>query len=268
MRKRVIFVLLDGVRPDAVLACAHPIFKKLMEDGSFCLDGRSIDPPVTLPVHVSMFSGVRPGQHGVSGNQRCPYPVQWPGILERIHDAGHKTAAVVAWEQLCALGRADGIDRLEYINGNMLRHARLELVMDFQKFWTKKAVEIYKEGDTDFLFFHYELSDAVGHAAGWMSKAFIHSVAFAGECVKMLYDTLEPEDHLIVMADHGGHDKDHFDPQLPEDMTVPVFCLGPRFPRGKQYHGWSVMDVAPTLCDLFDIPKLDYYEGESWVGRV
>ncbi|MBX3015179.1 MAG: alkaline phosphatase family protein, partial [Caldilineaceae bacterium] len=50
-----LFVMIDGLRPDALARCDCPTLTGLMERGAFSLQARSVMPSVTLPCHMSIF---------------------------------------------------------------------------------------------------------------------------------------------------------------------------------------------------------------------
>ena len=60
MKEKVILISIDGMRPDGFLRCGHPFVKQMLEQFSFCLQARSVVPPVTLPCHTSIFYGMEP----------------------------------------------------------------------------------------------------------------------------------------------------------------------------------------------------------------
>ena len=67
---------------------------------------------------------------------------------------------------------------------------------------------------------------------------------------------------VIVMADHGGHDRSHGS-TLPEDMTIPLFFYGKEFSKGKMIEdNISLLEIAPTIAKLFGIPSEQEWEGK------
>ena len=65
MNRRVLLILADGFRPEALSACGHPFAEKLLDMGSFCLNAATVYPSVTLPCHMSLFHSVSPDRHGI-----------------------------------------------------------------------------------------------------------------------------------------------------------------------------------------------------------
>ena len=84
------------------------------------------------------------------------------------------------------------------------------------------------------------------------------------ECVKQVYENI-PEDYTIIfLADHGGHDRTH-GTDMPEDMTIPLFFMGPRFEKGKILAEASIKDVAPTVAALLECEAAEEWEGRSHI---
>ena len=44
MSEKVILVLVDGMRPDGMLACGHPFVKTLLENSTYSLDAQTVWP--------------------------------------------------------------------------------------------------------------------------------------------------------------------------------------------------------------------------------
>ena len=80
--------------------------------------------------------------------------------------------------------------------------------------------------------------------------------------VKRVIEETAGEYTVIVTADHGGHGRGHGS-DLPEDMTIPMVFHGPAFAAGKELHGVSILDIAPTIADIMGIPAAREWEGKS-----
>ncbi len=119
---------------------------------------------VTLPSHVSMFSGLHPWRHGVLRNGAV-VPDDVPLVAERFRDAGFSTAAVVASFPLeRRFGTARGFDDYHDAftggaektswNDEEVPDARFSSPADVV---TDRALELLDDapGDRQFLFVHY-----------------------------------------------------------------------------------------------------------------
>ena len=265
MAKRVIVALMDGVRPDAIAACKHPFFEKLKKNGVSCMAGRTVSPPRAFPAHISLFTSVKPEKHGVVSNDICPFPENYSSLMQVLRESGKQTAAVAIWEQVGSVGRPEDINRLDFCDGLALENLSPDKAMEIQARWAERAANIIRKEEFDFLFFQYEMADTVGHRNGWMSKEYLKAVRFTADCMERLYDAMKEEDQFILLSDHGGHEFDHFDETCPEDMTVPLFCAGSLFPKGKVLPHWSLLDIAPTICKALDVEIPDQFEGISLI---
>lgn len=83
--------------------------------------------------------------------------------------------------------------------------------------------------------------------------------------VKRVYEACRQEYTIIVTADHGGHDRTH-GTDLPEDTTIPQFFIGPSFKPGKELIGITILDLAPTIAQVMNIPADTEWEGKSVIA--
>src|SRR5258705_3078485 len=68
MATKVLQILLDGCRPDALQQAKTPNLDRLWQSGSYTWTARTVMPSVTLPSHNSMFRSVPPSKHGVGAD--------------------------------------------------------------------------------------------------------------------------------------------------------------------------------------------------------
>ena len=72
-----------------------------------------------------------------------------------------------------------------------------------------------------------------------------------------------PEDYsVIVLADHGGHDKTHGTSD-PIDMTIPLFIKTDHEIDEEKFENANIIDVAPTICDIIGIEPSKKWKGKS-----
>ena len=74
-------------------------------------------------------------------------------------------------------------------------------------------------------------------------------------------------DHGELFGEHGlfGHPPSGYE----ESFHVPFFCFGPGIPEGKEIDDIaSLLDLAPTVADLFDLGEDDRWEGKSLVPSL
>lgn len=115
MKNKVILISIDGMRPDGFLKCGNPFVGSMMEQFSYTLTGRSMDPPVTLPCHMSMFYGVPPVRHGILTNTYTVPVRPVNGIGELLAASGKCGAASEEYHTLVTAdhgghGRSHGVN--------------------------------------------------------------------------------------------------------------------------------------------------------------
>ena len=127
---------------------------------------------------------------------------------------------------------------------------------------TEEAIRYLHENETDFAFLYLGYPDNAGHASGWMGEEYMHAMDNSWENIGRFLDAADPEEALIITADHGGHDRTHGTP-LPEDMTIPLIFAGAERSLIGDLSGASIMDIAPTLAALAGISPEEDWEGKS-----
>jgi phosphopentomutase len=107
-----------------------------------------------------------------------------------------------------------------------------------------------------------ETDEKGGHDNGWMSDEYLRRISIAIDNVKRMIESFGDEYSVIVMADHGGHDRSHGS-DMPEDMTVPFFFFGRDFEAGKVLSDVSLLEIAPTIAKVMGIPSEPDWDGRS-----
>jgi len=254
MAEKVVLVLVDGMRPDGMVGCGNPFAEKIIGESTYSLGARTVMPSVTLPCHMSLFHSVDPERHGVTTNVYVPQVRPIKGMFDQFAMYGKKCAFIYSWEQLRDLSRPD---TLHY---SMCLNQHLEKDTDTQI--TDVAIDYVNREKPDFLFLYLGETDEVGgHDCGWMSEQYMRSVSKALSCTERLKNSIPEEYHLILIADHGGHDRTH-GTDMPEDMTIPMLFCGRRFKKGEALSSLSIKDVAPTVAALLDVPTASEWEGD------
>src|ERR1051325_10252509 len=105
----VLFVMIGGLRPDAIPPERSPTLTGLMARGAYSLKARSVAPNITLPCHMSIFYSVPAERHGVTTNTWRPMPRPLPGLVERAKAAGRRCAFFYNWEPLRNLNEPGGL---------------------------------------------------------------------------------------------------------------------------------------------------------------
>lgn len=259
MKRKVLLVLVDGMRPDGLLQCGHPFVKTLLESASYTMKAQTVMPSVTLPCHMSLFHSVPPQRHNTMTNDYAPMVRPVDGLFEQVDRFEGKTASFYDWEQLRDLSRPGSLHFAYMASAKSAEgmHKTLQMTL-------AEAKRYIPEELPDFVFYYIGLPDECGHKYGWMGKEYLDSVSEAVDAMEQLMAVLPDEYRVIITADHGGHERCHGTEQ-PEDMQIPVLCKGREFEPGKELSEVSILDIAPTVAALLEIPANREWEGRNLI---
>ena len=255
---RVILIIIDGCRPDALQRGISPHIDGLLARGAHTLIARTVQPPITLPAHFSIFTSQSPIGHNVLTNTGRPDPSpSTMSLMEWLRSNGKSVVAVYCWEHLRNLAPPGAVDIGLCINAN--GHVNRDAIV------AQAAGGWIREIGPDFTFVYLEGMDMAGHAHGWMSDAYLAALETADQAVGMLLEALPEKgrgDYIILHSDHGGVGYHHQSP-VDEVMTIPWIIAGPSVRAGHHISvPVTVLDTAPTITYLLGLP-LHF----SWEGR-
>ena len=258
MDKKVILISVDGMRPDGLKTCGNPYLETMEKLCSYTYNGRSMVPSVTFPCHFSMTHSAVPQRHGLLTNTYVPQVRPIKGIFEKINDNGGVSAMMYGWEPLRDIALPGTLKHAVYVNAYTEESSDTVL--------TDHAERIIERYDPDFTFLYMvETDEKGGHDNGWMSEEYLRRISIAIDNVKRVFDKFGEEYSIIIMADHGGHDRSHGS-ELPEDMIIPLFFYGKDFAAGEITRELSLLDIAPTIADIMGVEPEREWEGSSVVG--
>lgn len=255
MAEKVVLVLIDGMRPDGLLNCGHPFVETLLNESTYDLNAQTVYPSITLPCHMSLFHSVDPSRHGILSNTYVPQVRPITGLFDQLDLYGRKCAFFNSWETLRDLSTPDHLHTYCCFN--------LHKQDDTDPKGTDAAIAYIQQELPDFLFLYLgEVDEIGGHSQGWMTEGYLKAVNKAMGCIEKLYNSLPNDYTLMVIADHGGHDRTHGS-QMPEDMTIPVCICGPKFEKGAEISGVSIKDISVTVAKLLEVPPVKEWEGKA-----
>jgi predicted AlkP superfamily pyrophosphatase or phosphodiesterase len=248
-----LLVMIDGLRPDALAHAECPTLAGLRAHGSSTLAARSVMPSITLPCHMSIFHSVPPTRHGVVTNDWQPMARPLPGLIDVVKGAGRRCVSIYNWEPLRNLSLPLSLDFAWYQD--------LSYQEDGDDFTADAAIRYLPALRPDFAFVYLGTVDTAGHRYGWMSAEYLRQAERVDRQLGRLLAALPDEIHLIVQADHGGHERTH-GTESPDDMTIPWIAAGPSIRQGYEIGApVSLLDTAPTLARILGVPAHRDWEG-------
>lgn len=253
---RVILILVDGMRPDAL--AQNPAAQKLAGKATYTFAGQTVYPSVTLPCHMSLFHSVDPDRHGTTTNTYMPQVRPVSGLFDVLAAGKKRCAMFYDWEQLRDLGRPGSLAKSVFLSlGDYGSQKADDLLTD-------GAAECLRKENMDFLFLYLGAPDVFGHDHGWMSPEYMQGLTDAWKNIDRILEAKADDDIVLVTADHGGHGRTH-GTTLKEDMEIPFFILGPGIESGKELTKCNIKDIAPTVLKLFALEAPAEWEGRPLV---
>ncbi len=250
----VVFVMIDGARPDALEQANCPHWAALKTQGTFTLEASSVMPSITLPCHTSIFHSVPPSRHGILINEWSPMARPLPGLIDHAAAAGLRCASFYSWEQLRDLSRPGNITFSYCLN-------TAESDLNSDQILADEAIRYLRSNSTHFAFVYLGTVDVAGHQFGWMSEGYLAQLERVDQTLGKFLEALPDDATVLIQSDHGGHERTHGTASA-EDMTIPWLVVGPHIRQGYQLESdVSLLDTAPTLARLLGITPHPQWEG-------
>ena len=108
-------------------------------------------------------------------------------------------------------------------------------------------------------------------------QAYLACVSYADACVGVVLDAIDRSPHrdntiIVLWSDHGwqlGH-KDRWEKfsLWRQGTQSPLIIAAPGFTPGVTRRAVSLLDIAPTLCELIGLPPVTHWEGTSLVPQL
>ena len=250
---KVILILIDGLRVDTLAAVATPNIDRIMAKGAWTLNAGTVTPSITLPVHVSIFTGRTPGAHGVMTNTVIPeFSENCLSLFQWAKAHGRTCAMYYNWEFLRRLAPPGIMTHSVYLD--------TALAPDGDMAIARVAAQGICAVHPDFAFVYFGCLDETGHAHGYESKEYEHTLIQADAAVGSLLDALARDGEadqytLFFQSDHGGIEFDH-DTACPQVLTIPWMVAGPGVCPGQlaPEKEITVLDTFATILHCMDLP--------------
>lgn len=267
--KHVVMVGFDGLSAYRIRTDANmPTFRKLMNEGAYTLENRSVLPSSSAVNWASMFMGAGPELHGYTtwGSQTPELPSRmltehnvFPDIyyLLRKNNPDAELGFFYEWEGMKYLVDTLSINHVESV----------ALSGTDTKSSVAPVVKYIKEKKPQFCSVIFAEPDGVGHGIGWESeeygKVLEHLDKGLAEIVKAIDEAGIREETIIVLsADHGGIKTGHGGKTMNEMQTAIVFN-GKGIKKGFQIQeSTMVYDIAGTIGYILGVER-----PQVWIAR-
>jgi arylsulfatase A-like enzyme len=245
----------------------------------------------TSPSHMSLFTGLYPINHGIREglHRKFPHVVT---LAERLREAGYRTAAFTENGYLVRRrGFGDGFDQYTENRGERGKApGQVRLTFDQSRRWLEAnrevpfflfvhTYEVHSPYDPDEPYASLFRGDAVPGPDASAIRAgrdgYDREIRIVDDELRKLFTTLDEtglsastivavlSDHGEEFAEHGGFQ--HGAAVYEESLRVPLLFWGPgRIPAARrQTYPVSLIDVAPTIVDLVNLPVPEDLDGVS-----
>jgi len=253
MENKVLLILADGMRPDALSQCGNDYLCRLAEQSLSTFEAKTVMPSVTLPCHSSLFYGVEPARHGITTNTWMPMVRPIDSLFDVIAKAGGTCGSFFNWEQLRDMWSPGSVDMSCFVN--------LQSSKNTDAMLTDLASGYICSKKPDFVFLYLGMTDEEGHSSGWMGEKYLNSVKNVNIMARTIIERIPKDYTVIVTADHGGHDRCHGS-DMPEDTTIPLIIKSRLVTPGKLENA-DIRDIAPTVAKILGVTKPVEWEGKE-----
>ena len=259
LKKKVLVVMIDGLRADALDTFKPATLGKLMRGewqpgykGAWTLCARTIPdaPAHSAPNHAAIATGVTAAKHKVTrnGTTKGGNWKDWPSWLHRLKKAqpDKKALFIHAWSESGLIDPNPLVERLgksDWANTTV-----------YPKMITEKDCP-------DAIMYYINAPDGGGHGTGFYPYGdnYAETIQLGDRYLTLMLDCISKrpsfakEDWLILItADHGGYGLGHGQPGGQSD-TVPLIVVGRNTANGKLAGTPSVTDLPVTALEFMGV---------------
>jgi len=239
--KTVLIISIDALHPDALGPKTCKNIHRLMQQGSFTLDGHSTRPPLTLVSHAALFSGLSPEKGGRTDNS-------W-------HPGEPRIKTTTIFNTAKSLGFSTGFfyskEKLGFLLNPAIDHYKLD-----KDFSVDSAVTFLTAAEKkSFCFLHISGLDTTGPIEGWLSPGYMEELFYIDDILAPLIRIVESKKNylIIITSDHAGHGTIHGSDH-PDDEKLPFIIISDCVDNSL-YQGitWHVTDLKPFLDEILKL---------------
>jgi predicted AlkP superfamily pyrophosphatase or phosphodiesterase len=272
--EHVFIISFDGGNPTIMQQAEMPNFKRLAAEGAYTWQARTILPSKTLPSHTAMLTGVDIAKHQIDWNDFFPLrgQVKVPTVFELLKAAQPQaqTALFCGKIKFRHLWKPDTLDIFNcgstYGPEPIPATEEKKLVPAQQV--AAQAVPYIIENKPTLCFIHFPDADSAGHKSGWGSPEQMKAFKVCDQALSQILTAIDQAgiretSTLILTADHGGSQKNHFQP-IPSDITIPWIAWGKAVKKQHSITKDSLFtfDTAATALWLLGVPLPTEFDGE------
>lgn len=265
LAKHIILIGSDGFGAYAFEKAKLPNLRKMMAEGAYSLQARSVLPSSSAVNWASMIMGSGPELHGFT-----EWGSKTPELPSRILGKGniYPTIFSLVDEQMPTAKKG-----VSYTWGGIGYLFEKNMVdLDFNgrsdEETIGKAMDFHLENKSALTFIYLTHPDNEGHEEGHGTPEYYAAVEKVDAQVGEILETLEKagvmDDTIIIFSsDHGGIDKGHGGKTLAE-VEIPWITYGANIPaKGKLNSSIVTYDTATTIAYALGLKIPDFWRGKA-----
>jgi len=252
--KKLLFIGIDGCRPDALTQAQTPNIDGLINDGIYinnALCSINGQPTVSGPGWSTMITGVWYDKHGVSDNSFSGSNFdEYPPFNVLLEESGQEyhTASFIMWTPIHT-----------QIFGSTMDYNELHSTYDGSV--AQGAADYMSTPNVDVLFLDFDDVDIAGHSYGFSPEVdqYIDAIENVDGYIGWVIDSMENrptfqnEDWLIMItSDHGGIGYGHGG-QTIEERQIPIIMSGTLVSEETIPEQSYLTNLVSTVLNYFGI---------------
>lgn len=257
--KKVAMVLIDGLRDDVARETLG-FMEGMAESGAALrVAAYSILPSLSRPCYATLFTGVEPSRHGITGNlaaMRVPAPT----VFDALRSAGGvSVACAYHWmsELFCRAPFDPVMDVERNAEEDGISSGRFYFEDAFpDSHLFAQAERLRTAVDPDFLLVHPMGCDHAGHQYGAESREYRRAAAGIDHILaKVVPRWLEDGFDVVVTSDHGMDEYGMHGGNAEGQRRVPLYLSGAGVRRCSAGDGILPQTaMAGLLCKMLGVP--------------
>jgi len=261
MKKKVLLIGLDGVRPDSILVAKTPNLDELASRGVFSWNAQTETQCYSSTCWTSLLTGVHAEKHKVFTKEFTSRDLQYKSISGLLTDWNPQMRCIAHsnWEPIIT----------EIFEEGTLSNSS----SGPDKKMTKRMCQDINKDKGDFYFIQLNETDDAGHdfnfspdAPGYL-KAIEKSDGYVDHLLNAVDSRPSDEDWLVcLVSDHGGVGDHHslVGTKTWEELTIPIIIAGNSEEELKLD---ELIDVIPIISKFFGMPPKEYWDGTNNARR-
>jgi arylsulfatase A-like enzyme len=285
--RNIILITIDTLRADALSLYGSKTptpFMQQFSENAAVFERAFTTAPITLPAHVSLFTGLNPPAHGVRHNGVYRAAKSLTLLSEKARAAGFETGAFVGAAPVAAIyGLNQGFDKYDD---------------SFQKAQSESGIFYYPERNAEqvrlaaqswlstqtsnkpfFLWLHLFDPHHPYETHGYSDlRPYEQEVAYTdhqlGEFFQFLKNRNSANENLIVItSDHGEAFGEHNEIShslfvYNTTLRIPLMISGPGIKTARHKELVRIIDIYPTIVELMGWQPQTKIDGVSLVGLM